>query len=182
MLPENFLLGWDRVIHSVCCGVFSYQKTVKTIFGSPFWPSRLSDRSGTVYHELWNWSPVGWWIRRKTELYATKPFRPMRLQQMFFSLNEITTGTIAHPPTKKAKVTVDYKCGTRVTTNKCTDMRVNLGLSSGRHCRMCYRKQLTTELSAKDRQQRCRTSRMGWTICKEPICKVCWKEGYDKHA
>ena len=55
-------------------------------------------------------------------------------------------------------------------------------LSSGKYCRMCYRKQLTTELSAKDRQQRCRISAMGCPICKEPIFKECWKEGYDKHA
>jgi len=38
-----------------------------------------------------------------------------------FCLNGITTG-IAHPPTKKAKVTVEYKCGTCVMTNKCTDV------------------------------------------------------------
>jgi hypothetical protein len=53
---------------------------------------------------------------------ATKPFLPMRLQQMFFCLKGITTG-IAHPQKKKAKVTVEYKCGTRVTTNKCTDVQ-----------------------------------------------------------
>jgi hypothetical protein len=183
----NFLLGVGQGNpRSVCCGVFSYQKwhwtkTVETMFGSPFWPSRLSDRSGAVCNELRNWSPVGWWIRRKTELYATKPFRPMRLQQMFFCLKGVTT-SIAHPQKKKAKVTVEYKCGTRVTTNKCTNVRVNLGMKSGKNCRMCYRKQLTTELSSKDRQQRCRTSDMGCPICKEPICKECWKEGYDRHA
>jgi hypothetical protein len=88
----------------------------------------------------------------------------------------------AHPPTKKAKVTVEYKCGTCVTTNKCTDVRMSLGMQSGIYCRMCYRKQLTTELSPKERRKTCRTSAMGCPICKEPICKECWKEGYDKHA
>jgi hypothetical protein len=136
ILPENFLLGVGQGNQrSVCCGVFSYQKwhwtkTVQIIFGSPFWLSRLSDRSGTVCHELRNRSSVGWWIRRNTKLYATKPFHPMRLQQLFFCLNGITTG-IAHPPTKKAKVTVEYKCGTHVTTNKCTHMRVSLGMVWG---------------------------------------------------
>ena len=154
---------------------------METIFGSPFWLSRLSDRSGTVCHELWNRSSVGWRIRRKTELYVTKPFRPMRLQQMFFCLNGTTTG-IAHPPTKKAKVTVEYKCRTRVMTNKYTNVWVSLGMQSGIYCRMCYRKQLTTELSAKERKKTCRTSAMGCAVCKEPICKECWKEGYDKHA
>ncbi len=69
-----------------------------------------------------------------------------------------------------------------VTTNKFTDVRVNLGLGSGRYCGMCYRKKLTTELSAKEREKTCKTSKMGCLICKEPICKECWKEGYDKHA
>ena len=46
-------------------------------------------------------------------------FVPCNCNKCFFCLNGITTG-IAHPPTKKAKVTVEYKCGTRVTTNKCT--------------------------------------------------------------
>jgi hypothetical protein len=150
------------------------------IFGSPFWSSRLSDRSGTVCHELRNWSSVGWRIRRKTELYAKKPFRPMQLQQMFFLFEWNHTG-IAHPLTKKSKVrTVEYKCGT--TTNKCTDVRVSLGMISGSYCQMCYRKQLTTELSAKERRKTSRTSAMGCQICKEPICKECWKEGYNKHA
>jgi hypothetical protein len=31
---------------------------------------------------------VGWWIRRKTELYVTRPFRPMWLQQVFFAWME----------------------------------------------------------------------------------------------
>ncbi len=96
-------------------------------------------------------------------------------------LKGITTG-IAHPPTKKAKVTVEYKCGTRVKTNQCTDVRVSLGMKSGDYCRMCYRKQMTTELLAKERKNRCRASAMGCPICKEPICKECWKEGYDTHA
>jgi hypothetical protein len=100
---------------------------------------------------------------------------------MFFCLNGITTG-IVHPPTKKAKVTVEYKCGTCVMTNKCTDVRVSLGMQSGIYCWMCYRKQLTTELSAKERKKTCITSAMGCAVNKEPICKECWKEGYDKHA
>ena len=109
------------------------------------------------------------------------PFVPCDCGKCFFCLNGITNG-IAHPPKKKAKVTVEYKCGAHVTTNKCTDVRVSLGLESGQYCRMCYRKQLTTKLLAKERKKTCRTSAMGCSICKEPICKECWKEGYDKHA
>jgi hypothetical protein len=83
---------------------------------------------------------------------------------------------------KGATVIIKYACRTQVKTDKCTDMRVSLGMKSGEYCRMCYRKQLTTELLAKERKNRCRTSAMGCPICKEPICKECWKERYDKHA
>jgi hypothetical protein len=50
-----------------------------------------------------------------------------------FCLKGITTG-IAHLQKKKAKVTVEYKCGTRVTMNKCTDVRVSLGMKLGKYC------------------------------------------------
>ncbi len=88
----------------------------------------------------------------------------------FFFVNGITNG-IAHPPKKKAKVTVEYKCGTRVKTDKCNNVRVSRGLELEQYCRMCYRKQLTTELIAKERKKTCRTSSTGCLISKEPICK-----------
>ena len=75
---------------------------------------------------------------------ATKPnfmrqaeFVPCNCDKCFFCLNGITTG-IAHPPSKRAKVTVEYACGTRVKTNKCTSNQVRLGLTSGQYCQMCY--------------------------------------------
>ncbi len=67
-------------------------------------------------------------------------------------------------------------------SRKCTGNRVRLDLKSGQYCRMCYRKQVSTELKAKERKGRCRLSASGCPICKEPICKECWKEGYDRHA
>ena len=106
---------------------------------------------------------------------------PCNCGRCFFCVKGLTT-RITHRQSKKARVTVEYKCGTRVITKKCTDVRVNLGLKSGKYCRMCYRKQLPTGLSAKKRQKWYRTSALGCPICKEPICKECWKEGYDKHA
>ncbi len=66
-------------------------------------------------------------------------------------MNGITTG-IAHPPSKKAKIAVEYMCGTWVMTNKCTSERVNLGMLSGSYCRMCYCKQVTTELTPTERE------------------------------
>lgn len=71
---------------------------------------------------------------------------------------------------------LEYKCGTRLKTNKCTGERLNLGLKSGRYCGMCYQKQVSTELKAKERKGRCRTSNLGCAICKELIC-VEWEGG-----
>jgi hypothetical protein len=88
---------------------------------------------------------------------------------------------IYHRPTKKQQVTVEYACGTRVTINKCTSEWVHLGRGANYYW-MCYCRLLTIELTAKERKNMCRTSRMGCPICKEAICKECWKEGYDKHA
>ena len=108
-------------------------------------------------------------------------FVPCDCDKCFFCLNDITSG-IAHQLSKRAKVTtVEYACGTRVRTNKCTNDRVSLGMTSGSYCRMCYRKQVSTELTACVRRKRCRTSAMGCAICQEPICKECWAGGYDKH-
>ncbi len=119
---------------------------------------------------------------------ATRPnfmrqiaFVPCDCGKCFFCLKGITIG-IAHPPSKIAKVTVEYACGKRVTTNKCTGDRVRLDLKSGKYCRMCYQKQVSTELKAKERKGRCRLSALGCPICKEPICKECWKEGNNRHA
>jgi hypothetical protein len=35
---------------------------------------------------------------------------------------------------------------------------------------------------SEDKEKMCITSRLGCPICKEPIYKECWREGYDKHA
>jgi hypothetical protein len=98
----------------------------------------------------------------------------------FFCVNGLTNG-IPHRRSKKARVTVEYECGIRVMSKKCTGDQVSLGITLGKYCRMCSRKQVTTKMTAIERKQTCRTSAMGCAICQEPICKECWKEGYDKH-
>ena len=120
-------------------------------------------------------------LKARSSFMPKKSLTPCECIKSVFCRNGLTNG-ITHQATKNAKVTVEYVCRTRVRTNKCTDVRVNLGLKSEQYCRMCYRKQLTTKLIAKERKKICRTSAMGCPICKEPICKECWKEGYDKHA
>jgi hypothetical protein len=55
-------------------------------------------------------------------------FTPCECNKCFFCKNGLTN-RIAHQASKKpkvAKVTMEYKCGTRVTTNECTTERVNL--------------------------------------------------------
>ena len=67
---------------------------------------------------------------------------PSECNKCFFCKNGFTNG-ITCQASKKAKVTVEYKCATRVTTNKCEKIteRVSLGMKSGVYCRMwCYRK------------------------------------------
>ncbi len=108
------------------------------------------------------------------------PFKPCECKMCFFFVKGLTNG-ITHRPSKGAKVMVEYVCGMWVKTDKCTNVRVSLGMKSRAYCQMCYRKQVTIELHASERIKRCRTAAMGYAICKEPICKECWKEGYDKH-
>jgi hypothetical protein len=82
---------------------------------------------------------------------------PCDCGRCFFCVKGLTTG-ITHRQSKKGRVTVEYKCGTWVTSRKCTSEQVDLRLKSRRYCRMCYRKQVTTELKAQEKVKRCGTS------------------------
>ena len=95
----------------------------------------------------------------------------------YFCMNGHTTG-IDHK--RKREVVVEYKCGTRVTSNECSDECVNLKKGSS-YCKMCYRKQDDSLTSAMKRKK-CKISDLGCTQCQEHICKFCWVEGYDKHS
>ena len=88
------------------------------------------------------------------------------------------TNRISHE--RKSESIVVYRCNKRVKTKKCSKDRVDLGLKSGKYCKMCYRKQ-DASLSAPARRRKSKTSRLGCVQCKETICKSCWEEGYDMH-
>ena len=103
---------------------------------------------------------------------------PCDCGECYFCINDHTTG-IAHKK-KRQKVNIEYKCGTRVTTDKCSVERMNLD-TGNQYCRMCWRK-CDDSLSGKEKKKKCKYSRMGCLICQEHICKGCWEEGYDKHA
>ena len=181
-----FCWALDRVIHAVYVVVCFL---VKGDVGQKQWKRYLDTHSGrhdfqiNLALSIMNYGVGLHWDGKS----ATRPnfmrqaaFVPCDCDKCFFCLNNITSG-IGHPPSKRAKVTVEYACGTRVKTNKCTSDRVSLGMKSGKYCRMCYRKQVSTGLTAGERQKRCKTSAMGCAICQEPICKECWAAGYDKH-
>lgn len=181
-----FCWALDRVIHAVYVVVCFL---VKGDVGQKQWKRYLDTHSGRhdfqidLALSIMNYGVGLHWDGKS----ATRPnfmrqaaFVPCDCDKCFFCLNNITSG-IGHPPSKRAKVTVEYACGTRVKTNKCTSDRVSLGMKSGKYCRMCYRKQVSTGLTAGERQKRCKTSAMGCAICQEPICKECWAAGYDKH-
>jgi hypothetical protein len=179
----------DRVIHAMYVIVCSL---LKTRLGQTWWKGYKSKNFGRhnfqidLAIDLMKYGiGLEWDGKSKARpSYMSKSYLvPCDCNKCFFHVNGLTNG-IAHPPSKKAKVTVEYKCATWVTTNKCKKIkdRVSLGLKSGRYCWMCYQKQITMDLLSHQRENRCRTSVMGCPICEEPICKECWEEGYDKHA
>ncbi len=158
---------------------------IKSDIGQKQWKRYLDHHSGRHNFQIdlalfvMNYETVfsGMAIQMKDQTLCDKTISSNEIAtNVFFCLNGITTG-IAHPLTKKAKVTVEYECGTCVTTNKCTDVRVSLGMVSGSYCRMCYRKELTTELSATERRKTSRTSAMGCPSARSLFAKSAGKRG-----
>ncbi len=183
----NFLPGIGQGNpRSVCCGVFSYQKwhwtkTVETIFGWLFWPL---DFQIDLALSVMNYGIGLQWDGESDErpnFMPQDPFVPCDSNKCFFAWME-SPQVLRICRRRMQKILWNINVKMHVMTNKCTDVRVSLGLESGSYCRMCYRKQLTTESIANERKKTCRTSYMGCPICKEPICNECWKEGYNKHA
>jgi hypothetical protein len=116
------------------------------------------------------------WMRRSE-------FVPCDCEKCFFCLHNLTTG-IDH---KRKKVTIQYACGSRRRTKKCTTARVLLKKKNGEdmkwktYCKMCLRNQPKNDgYTAIERQKRCNKSMWGCAQCQEPICDVCWPK-YDKH-
>ncbi len=138
-----FCWALDRVIHTadaVLCFL------IKSDIGQEQWKRYLDHHSGRrdfqidLALSIMNYGIGLQWDRasaKRPNFMRQDPFVPCDCGKCFFCLNGITTG-IACPPSKKAKVTVEYACGMRVTTNKCTDEWVNLGMLSGSCCWMCY--------------------------------------------
>ncbi len=147
------------------------------------WTTWLPDqsRNWTCAHEIWYQPWMDDTSQTRQNFIRQTAFVPCDCDKCFFCLNGHTNG-ITHRSWKQSKVTVECACGTQVMTSKCTSDLVDLGMRAGDYCWMCYHKLLSTEFTVKARKKLCRTSRLGCPIFKEPICKECLREGYDKHA
>jgi len=122
---------------------------------------------------------LDWDGDERPDYVRTGEFYPCNCKKCYFCINGHTTG-IAHAGKKRAAPTmVQYKCGATMRTKKCTNHRVNIA-KSGAYCKMCYRMQ-DTSLDLVDKKKKCKTSRLGCAVCKEAVCAICWKSGYDKH-
>ena len=60
---------------------------------------------------------------------------PCNCNKCYVCINGYTSG-IAHK--KRARVSVEYKCNTRMKTDKCSEERVNLNNGCD-YCKMCFR-------------------------------------------
>jgi hypothetical protein len=131
-----FCWALDRVIHVVYVVVCFL---IKGGVGQEQWKRYLDTHSG--HHDfqidlalsIMNYGIGLQWdgeSATRPNFMRQREFVPCDCGKCFFCLKGITIG-IAHPPSKRAKVTVEYKCGTRVTSRKCTGYWVNLGLKSG---------------------------------------------------
>ena len=112
-------------------------------------------------------------------------FVPCNCKVCFFCLQGVT-GVVKGVDTKKRKAVFHYQCRGRKVTEGCTKERVRLTTKSGTiagtcYCRMCVRKD-KRNISFREKEKDAKQSRMGCNQCREPICKVCWAKGYDKHV
>ena len=103
-------------------------------------------------------------------------FVPCNCNKCNFCINGYTNG-IAHR--KRECVIVEYKCNTRMKTDKCTKKRVNLNNGCD-YWKMCHRMQ-DVGLTATQKRKLCRSVRLGCPICQEHVCAACWKLGYNLH-
>ena len=180
-----FCWGLDRVVHTSfvvvhCCA--------GNDIGPEEWKKYLDKNDGRHDFQidlgiaLMNYAIEMEWkdMDKRPDFMRQVDFIPCDCKQCFFCLNGHTNG-IYHRPDKK--MAVHYANDVCVRTGGgCTDVRVNLEKykNGGTYCRMCYRKQ-STGMSWEARRKLCKSSTMGCASCKEPICKSCWKDGYDRH-
>ena len=177
-----FCWGLDRVVHTLYV-VVVYCSALG--IGPPHWNRYRNNKNSGRYDfqidlgiDLLNYGiGLDWTSDDRPSYMRSGNFIPCNCNKCFFCLHGYTNG-IDH--SRKRKVVIEHKCGTRATTDKCTSERVDLGQTGSDYCRMCYRKQ-KKGLKFNEKRKLCNNARLGCAVCKEPVCDECWDLGYDLH-
>ena len=186
-----FTWSLDRIIH---CAYVIACSLAKNNIGPKSWRGKYDNKNGgrrkfqiDLGIALLNYGIGLEWDGKEDSVrprwMRQKELVPCDCKMCFFCLRGLTGG-IDHK--RKDNVIVEYSCGSRLKTKKCTTERVQLmdkdgmPMTSGRYCRMCYRKQ-PSDWSSSRKKSSCKTSTWGCAQCNEPICSECWKVGYDRH-
>jgi hypothetical protein len=185
-----FCWGLDRIIH---CLFVVVTELAKLDLGLKKWKSYSNKNGGRKKFQidlgmaLLNYAiEMDWDDENRPRWMRQSEFVPCDCKCCFFCLKGMTGG-VEHKRKKARQVTVEYACGSRRRTNKCTTERVLLKKKNGEdmkwktYCKMCLRNQPKDDgYTAKERQKRCNQSKWGCAHCQEPICEVCWPN-YDMH-
>jgi hypothetical protein len=184
-----FCWGLDRIIH---CLYIVVVELAKLDLGLKVW-KRYSQKNGgrkrfqvDLGIALLNYGiELEWDDENRPRWMRQSEFVPCDCKSCFFCLKGMTCG-VEHRRKKGRQVTIQYACGSRRRTNKCTTDRVLLKLKNGEDmkyadfCEMCMRQQAGSDLSFNVKKTMCRKSKFGCAQCQERICNVCWPN-YDRH-
>ena len=168
------ILCWvlDRVVHTIYVVVVYCSKHK---IGSPKWKKYCNKNTGRHHFQLdlaidmLNYGiGLDWVANKRPDYMRTGGLLPCYCKRCFFCLRGDTNG-IRHAGKKRA--IVQFKCGKRVRTTKCSEVRVNISKNC-KYCKMCFRKQGDNGTAA-HRKRKCKSSRLGCPVCQEHICKLC---------
>ena len=186
-----FCWSLDRVIH---CAYNILCFMVMRELGNPDWKKYLNKNEGRrdfqidLAIEIMNYGlSLDWDGGDDRPSYMRKDiFVPCNCKKCFFCQCG-ATGVVSGVPREgvKRKAVFHFQCGARKVSKRCTEERVRLtnkdgAPMAGTYCRMCVRND-KRDVTHRVKQKDAKKSTMGCNQCREPICKVCWAMGYDKH-
>ena len=127
--------------------------------------------------DIINYATEKEWDResKRTGWMRQKQFVACNCEECYFCQNGFTT-SISHIK-KKRKLVLHCMSGHTIQTNKCAEVRVDIGKHAN-YCKMCYIKQLDAtkengkKLTAPEKKKKCNYTRMGFPqpSCNENIC------------
>jgi len=179
--PAKYFTLRERNTHQRMKQNFYRRKTIWNVMekqiGAGLTPEQAAAELLTIYGEKTTLSKISEAIARDRGTYHENGgFHPNLTVKSGVSSGEqvSTMDGIEHKPKVQE---VSNKTG---MTEECTTDRVSLGIKSSVYCKMCWRKQ-PKGMHWAQKKKNCKHSTKGCLQCKEPICKACWEEGYDKH-